>query len=195
MIVERLFEPSEEQNFSDLVEEDSDISSDIDTSALISKGILKVEPQTIECAKKEIEIVDTPTVNCAVCAEQIVYKHYKAHFARMHSGQTKKYECKKCNTELSCFYNYKKHLKSNLHRGIPKPQPKFSKHKRSPCTVCGKVFTEHYLQKHMVCHNATKPFKCDVAGCEMSYYLQSSLGKHKSTVHFPKPADGKKEIM
>jgi hypothetical protein len=178
MVVERLYDNPEEEDFVEL-QDDKSINS-LDCNADQQQELLEVDGPTEE------KLTQHTLVQCTICSTEMLFKNYKAHCLKRHRVTTKKYECKQCNTVLSSLGNYTKHLKSKMHRERPRKSSQ-SKNKRSPCTICGRVFTLYYLETHMQCHYATKPFKCDVGDCKASFYSKSSLATHKTNIHFPIP--------
>ena len=52
------------------------------------------------------------------------------------------------------------------------------------CEVCEKRF-EHkgHLEQHRIAHTFSKPFACDVDGCDKKFALRLNMIAHKRTVH------------
>lgn len=48
------------------------------------------------------------------------------------------------------------------------------------CPVCGKQFFEKKnYDRHFMIHRGVKPFSCDVAGCDKSFYTMFEIKRHK----------------
>jgi hypothetical protein len=79
------------------------------------------------------------------------------------------------------FHNRLRHGK--VDKGCRAPVPS-----RTPfmCPVCGKMLCRQaYLEAHMTTHTLARPFRCDGAGCDMSFRFKSNLNRYGSLPFVP----------
>ena len=87
---------------------------------------------------------------------------------------TNKYQCSQCHQLLPSEIKLKNHLSY--------------KHKiRSfACHLCDYKTTQtYYLRRHMTCHTDSKPFTCDIPGCNKRFKTRAIVLAHKRQSHAP----------
>lgn len=55
--------------------------------------------------------------------------------------------------------------------------------KMAQCLDCGKFFNKNYLEAHKRKHTGSKPFICNIPGCNRSFTQSSSRNVHQKRVH------------
>jgi KRAB domain-containing zinc finger protein len=91
---------------------------------------------------------------------------------RTHTGE-RPYAC----TECAKKFVQKFHLQVHYRRKHTEERP-------FACDKCDKRFsTKHEAQRHRSAHTVSKPFMCDVDGCEKRFTAKDNVLVHKRTVH------------
>ncbi|CAM6002473.1 unnamed protein product, partial [Sphagnum balticum] len=91
---------------------------------------------------------------------------------RTHTGE-RPYAC----TECAMKFMQKNHLQEHFRR-------KHTEERSFACDKCEKRFsTKQGAQRHHSAHTFSKPFMCDVDGCEKRFTVKGNVLVHKRTVH------------
>ena len=114
---------------------------------------------------------------CEICGKGFKQaSNRKTHMTMIHSGE-RNFVCNICGTRWKRSYDLHKHRRL-VHEGIkPKVNKPSTGKKRSPCPVCGGMFTE--LQSHMRKHTGEKPYQCNI--CERRFAASNTLVAHQRT--------------
>lgn len=80
------------------------------------------------------------------------------------------YHCRKCNLDFKTLDEYTEHRMSIEHENM-----------KIPCPVCGNMYNNAYLKKHLLYHKMEAAFMCDI--CGKKFIIQGQFTRHRAT-HF-----------
>ncbi|XP_026743962.1 GDNF-inducible zinc finger protein 1-like isoform X9 [Trichoplusia ni] len=112
----------------------------------------------------------TEKLKCPICPEVLGNRYLKKrHLALVHDCKNSQFVCELCSKIFTRNNKYMQH-KLRVH----------FKEKNVTCEYCGhKAFNMDSLKSHMVCHDETRPFKCEL--CEKTFRRKKTLVIHMRT--------------
>lgn len=109
----------------------------------------------------------TDKLKCPLCPEILGNRYLKKrHMALVHDCKSAQIVCEYCSKIFTRHNKYVQH-KANVH----------FKEKNCTCEICGhKAFNIDALRRHMICHDDSKPFTCQV--CDKSFRRKKTMLMH-----------------